>query len=218
MAINTYATLVSAITEYLARDQDATLTARIPDFITLAEAKFNRILFMPQMETRDTLTVDTGATSPELLDLPTDFQSFRRNPRLSGVTGKPALEFLTGTQMDDLRFARDDTTGQPLYYSVGGSQIELLPTPNDDYDVEIVYRAKISALTSTNTTNWLLTLAPDLYLYGALMEAAPYTKNQTWLPVWVSGFTTALDALTSLGDRQAFDSGPSTLVLPGPVP
>jgi hypothetical protein len=48
MSISTYAALVSAVTEYLARDQDTTLIARIPDFITLAEAKFNRELRVNQ--------------------------------------------------------------------------------------------------------------------------------------------------------------------------
>lgn len=217
MAINTHATLVDAITEWLARE-DATLTARIPDFIALTEAKLNRELFVRQMETRATLTVDTGGASPEYLTLPTGFQSMTRNPRLSGVTGKPALEFLTGTQMDDLRYARDNVTGQPTYYSIAGTDMELLPTPDDDYDVQITYRANITALTASNTTNWLLTLAPDVYLYGALMEAAPYIRNLNIIQVWVAGFTSALEGLNRLGERVSQNSGPSEVVLPGNVP
>lgn len=216
MAINTYGTLVSAVTEWLARDQDATLTARIPDFITLTEAKLNRTLFIPQMEARTTLTVDTNDPSPEFLDLPSGFQTMRR-VRLSGVTGKPALQFLSGTQIDNLRYERTDIPDQPAFYAISGTQIELLPTPGEDYDVEIVYRTNIPALTASNTTNWLLTLAPDIYLYGTLMEAAPYTRKDDRIPVWASGFSSALDALNNLGNRQSFDSGPSQVVLPGVV-
>lgn len=217
MAINTYATLVTAVTEWLARDQDATLIARIPDFITLFEAKVNRTLFVPQMETRSTTTISTATTEPEFISLPSDFQTMRRI-RLSSVAGKPSLQFLSGTQIDSMRYDRDNVTGQPTYYTIIGSEIELLPTPNDNYTIEMVYRANIPALTSTNTTNWLLTLAPDLYLYGVLMESAPYIKEDGRLQTWGSGYSAALSDLNSLGHRQSFDAGPSEITLPGNTP
>jgi hypothetical protein len=216
VAINTYATLVTAVTEWLARE-DATLVARVPDFITLAEAKFNRTLFHPRMETRTILTVDTGATDPEFLDLPTDFQTMR-SIRLSGVTGKPRLAFLSQTQIEDYRFSNDNVSDQPVYFSIVGDQIELAPTPNEDYDVEIVYRANIPALTSGNTTNWLLTLAPDLYLYGALLESAPYTRKDERVGLWSGAVQTVMEQLNSLAHQQSFDSGPSSVSLPGVTP
>ena len=91
MALNTYATLVSAATEYLARDNDATLIARIPDFITLAEAKFNRVLLHPKMEVRSTAMVDTGSTDPEFISLPSDFQRafFGREPSSQSFPAHP---------------------------------------------------------------------------------------------------------------------------------
>lgn len=217
MAINTYATLVSAATEYLARDQDSTLVARIPDFITLAEAKFNRVLNHPKMETRSTTTVDTSSTSPEFITLPSDFQTMR-SVRLSGVTGKPRLSFATKTQIDDYRYSIDNVEDQPVYFAIVGTEMELAPTPGEDYTLEMVYRANISALTSGNTTNWLLTLAPDLYLYGVLMEAAPYLKDDNRIAVWASGMQTALEQLNTHGARQSFDSGPSEIWLPGVTP
>src|SRR6266568_3085280 len=101
--ITDYATLQSAVTEWLARDQDATLIARIPSFIQLAEAKFNRQLFVRQMEKRATAVVNLVSSEPEFISLPSDFQSMRR-ARLSSVTGKPSLEFKSGTQIDEYRF------------------------------------------------------------------------------------------------------------------
>lgn len=214
MAIANYTDLVSAVAGWLARDD---LTTRIPDFITLAEAKFNRVILHPRMETRSTLTVNTLATDPEFLDLPTDFQTMR-SARLSGVTGKPRLGFMTQTQMDDFRYSTDNVTDQPVYFSVTGGQIELAPTPNEDYDVQIVYRANIPALSSGAPTNWLLTMAPDLYLYGALLESAPYTKNDERISVWAMGVQTVIDQLNTLGDRESANSGPSTIWLPGVTP
>lgn len=217
MAINTYATLITAATEWLARDQDSTLIARIPDFITLREAQFNRTLFVPQMETRSTTTVDTTDTEPEFITLPTDFQTMRRI-RLSSVTGKPALKFLSGTQIDEMRYASDNVSDQPTSYTIVGSEIELFPTPGENYTLEMVYRKNIPALTSGNTTNWLLSLAPDLYLYGVLLESAPYIKEDGRIQTWGIGYSSALSELNNLGFRQSFDSGPSDITLPGNVP
>lgn len=213
MAISTYVELQTAVANWLARDD---LTSRIPEFITLAEAKFNRVLLHPKMEARSTVTVDTLLASPEFIDLPTDFQTMR-SARLSGVAGKPRLSFMTQTQIDDYRYSRDNVTGQPVYFSITGTQMELAPTPNDDYDVQIVYRGNIPALAS-NSTNWLLTLAPDLYLYGALLEASPYIQNDERLSVWGSALATVIEQLNAHGERQSFNSGPSTISLPGICP
>jgi hypothetical protein len=213
VSISTYTELQTAVANWLARDD---LTARIPEFIALAEAKFNRVLLHPRMETRVTLTVDTNLASPEFLDLPTDFQTMR-TVRLPDETGKPRLQFLTQTQMDDYRYSTDNVTGTPVYFTIVGDQIELAPTPNEDMDIEVLYRGNIPALAS-NSTNWLLTLAPDLYLYGTLLEASPYIQNDERLSVWGSAVATVIDQLNIHGERQSFDSGPTTISLPGICP
>lgn len=213
MAISTYAELQAAAANWLARDD---LTARIPEFITLCEAKLNRLLFVPQMETRSTTTVDTSDTEPEFISLPSDFQTMRR-VRLSGVAGKPRLSFLTQTQLDDYRYSIDNVTDRPIYFTIMGSEMELAPTPNEDYELEMVYRKNIPALAS-NSTNWLLTLAPDIYLYGTLLEAMPLIKDDGRVQLWASAFSQVLDDLNNLGFRQSFDSGPSSVTLPGVVP
>ena len=82
----------------------------------------------------------------------------------------------------------------------------------------MIYRANIPALSESNTTNWLLTLAPDLYLYGVLLESAPYMKEDERISTWGSGFSTALNDLNNLGARQSNDSGPTTVSLPGVTP
>ena len=214
--ITTYTTLQDAVIEYAGRDQDATFTARVPTFIQMFEAKMNRKLFAPQMEQRSTSTVDTSSDEPEFISLPSDFQTMR-TVRLSGVTGKPRLSFMSQTQLEDYRYSIDNVSDQPVYFAIVGSEIELAPTPGEDYELEMIYRKNIPALAS-NSTNWLLTLAPDLYLYGSLMEAEPYLKNDPRVALWASGFSNALDDLHSLGNRQSFDSGPSTIWLPGVTP
>jgi len=214
--ITDYTSLQSAVTEYLARDQDATLIARIPTFIQFFEAKMNRSLYVRQMETRATTTVDTGSTEPEFISLPGDFQSMRRI-RLSNVQGKPSLLFMSGAQMDEFRYSDANTAGRPLYFTIFGSEIELAPTPDQNYTIEMVYRVNVPAL-ANNATNWLLTLAPDLYLYGALLESAPYIKEDGRIQVWATGLSTALDALNSLGMTSTFNSGPMAMRTTGATP
>jgi hypothetical protein len=207
--------LKAAVTEYLARDQDATLIARIPTFIQLAEAKFNRQLFVRQMEQRSTALIDTTSSEPEFISLPADFQSMRR-VRLSSVTGKPCLEFKSGTQMDEYRFGISDVAAQPRYFTVFGDEIELAPTPDQNYTVEMIYRTNIPSL-GTNAANWLLALAPDLYLYGALLESAPYIKEDGRIQTWGLGFTGALNDLNNLGLTSTFNAGPMTVRVSGQV-
>lgn len=213
MAIGTYTELQTAAANWLARDD---LTSRIPEFVALAEAKFNRVLMHPKMETRSTSACDTSDDEPEFITLPTDFQTMRR-VRLSGVTGKPRLSFMSQTQLDDYRYSIDNVSGQPTYFTIMGTEMELAPTPNENFALEMVYRANIPAMAS-NSTNWLLTLAPDLYLYGTLLESAPYIKEDERIAVWAAGVQTALDQLNAHGHRQSFDSGPSTIWLPGVTP
>jgi hypothetical protein len=211
-----YTSLQAAVTEYLARDQDTTLIARIPTFIQLFEAKMNRALFVRQMEQRATAVIDITQSEPEFIALPSDFQSMRRI-RLSSVSGKPYLSFLSGTQMDEFRLFSADASGQPIYFTIFGNEIELCPSPDQDYTVEMVYRQNVPAL-SSNSTNWLLTLAPDLYLYGALLESAPYIKEDERIQTWGIGLKTALDDLNELGKTSAFNAGPMAMRVTGVTP
>lgn len=213
--ITDYVSLQTAVTEYLARDQDTTLIARIPSFIQLAEAKFNRQLFVRQMEQRSTAVVDTTSSEPEFVALPADFQSMRR-VRLSNLIGKPCLEFKSGTQMDEYRVAIADLAGRPRYFTVFGNELELAPRPDAAYTIEMVYRQNVPSLASSGA-NWLLSLAPDLYLYGALLESAPYIKEDARIQTWGLAFTAALSDLNDLGLTSTFNAGPMRMTSSGKV-
>lgn len=216
MGITTNDKLVTAITEWLARDGDATLVARIPTFVQLFEAKVNRVLFVRQMEQRSTTATDPGTTEPEFISLPDDFQSMRRI-RLSSVTGKPCLEFKSGTQLDEYRFTIGNVAGQPRYFTILGSEIELAPTPDGIYTIEMVYRQNVPAVAVTDP-NWLLLAAPDLYLYGSLLESAPYIKEDERIQVWGGLYKTALDEMNTLGMTSTFNSGPMVVRTSGQTP
>lgn len=211
--ITDYTSLQAAITEYLARDQDTTLIARIPTFIQMAEAKFNRQLFVRQMEQRSFALTTIG---DEFIALPADFQSMRRI-RITSIQGQPRLQYKNQQQLDEYRYTSGDGTGQPWYFTIFGTEIELAPTPDAIYTVEMVYRKNVPDL-ATNSTNWLLTIAPDLYLYASLLESAPYMKEDDRIAVWGSGFQAAMSDLNSLGMTSTFNAGPITVRPSGVTP
>lgn len=213
VSFDTYTNLQAEIADYLARDD---LTSKIPSFITLTEAKINRELFVRQMEQRSTASVDTTSSEPEFISLPDDFQSMRRI-RISSVTGKPNVDFMSGVAMDEFRLCRGNAVGQPVYFTINGTEIELAPTPDQNYTIEMTYRKVVPPLAS-NTTNWLLTLAPDVYLYGALLESETYMKNDTRIQTWLAGMTAALDGLNRLSMTSSFNAGPLAMRVSGQTP
>jgi len=79
-----------------------------------------------------------------------------------------------------------------------------------------LYRKNVPPL-ATNDPNWLLSLAPDLYLYGTLLETAPYLKEDGRIQTWGLGFSAALNDLNNLGLTSTFNAGPMTVRVSGQV-
>lgn len=217
MAITTYSELISAVTEWLARDNDATLIARIPTFIQLCEAKLNSDLRSYKMEKRATASVDMSSAEPQYVSLPTDFQMMRRM-RITSVEGKPYLSYRSHVQNEEYITTHADIAAQPMYYTVFGTEMELTPRPDQAYTLEMIYRGTLPALTVSNTSNWLLADRPDIYLYGALLESAPYIKEDGRINVWGAGFKMALDGINQNSMDATYNAGPLTMGVTGVTP
>jgi hypothetical protein len=190
MAITTYATLQTAIAAWLHRDD---LSALVPDFITLAETTMNGDIDARSMEARTTLTASAGSN---LVTLPTDMLEMRR---LTLMTSDPVrvLEYKTPEQLvaDNPWLAAQ---AEPDSFTVIAGSIELNSTPDSAYSLELIYRQKIPALSVSNTTNWLLTANPNCYLFGSLLQAAPYIQDDARLPVWQKMYADAVDTVNSI--------------------
>jgi hypothetical protein len=184
MALNTYTALKAAVADWLMRDD---LTSNIPDFITLCESRNNLRIRTREMHTTTTLT-DAG----DYFVLPTDFIEPRRV--LSNVDPVCALEPIT----DDLS-ATYPTSGYPYYYVIKGSNLYVYPPSTEDITLD--YWAKIPALSDSNASNWLLLKAPAVYLYGALMESAPFLEDDARTDVWAQLYVAAIDELTKAEHR-----------------
>jgi hypothetical protein len=196
MAITNYGQLKTAVADWLNRDD---LTAVIPTFIDLAHAKLNRRLRVREMLQRSTANVTTQYTS-----LPNGFLSMR-NIQLNVTTPK-ALEYLTSEQMDQER-ARGNTAREPVYYTILGETIEVFPSPDASYEIELAYHKSLTALSADADTNWLLTKAPDAYLYGALLQAAPYLKDTAETGLWLQAHDMVVGELERDSDKALYGGG-----------
>lgn len=184
MAITTYAELQTAIGNWLNRSD---LAASAPDFIALAEAQMERDIDHWRRSKRATASVDT-----QYVELPSDFVKPERI-HMSGA--KEALEVMSLAEMQDRRYADDDTAGEPRFYALTGGEIELFPTPSELSSLEMTYQRTIPALSDSNTTNWVLDNAKDLYLYGALMQSAPFLVDDARIAVWQTLYASGVTAI-----------------------
>ena len=192
MAISNYSELKAAIADWLNRSD---LTDSIPDFIVLAEARHKRDFKIRRMETR--VTANTVADS-EFYSLPDNYVAMR-NIQLN-TDPKTPLEYLTPEQMD--RIYAGSAKGKPRAFSIIGNNIQLRPTPDSAYQIEILYFKHFTALSDSNTTNDMLTHHPDAYLYGALVEAGPYLQNDKRIQVWSSYYDRAKNDIISSNERD----------------
>jgi hypothetical protein len=197
MALNSYSALKASIADWLNRDD---LTATIPDFISLAEAQLERRLPVQKRTQRSTATIDTQFSA-----LPSDFVSAKSLVLTSTAPVQP-LTFLTEDELDAKKSVYR-TTGKPLFFALIGNQIEVLPAPDTGYTAELTYVATLAKLSDANTSNWLLERHPDVYLYGALLQAAPYLRDDERVALWTPLYGQAIEDMILQNERAAFSQG-----------
>lgn len=162
MAITTYSELQTAIGAWMGRPGDTFVTTYATDWIALFEAWFKQRYRFRRMLTTTSLTIDAQTES-----LPADFLEVRN----LYLTGSDPTRNLLHRSIDWIRSNYDDNdSGIPAFYNVGGSAITFAPVPSGSYTATLEYWA-FAALSGSNTTNWLLTYYPHVYLRGALREA-----------------------------------------------
>jgi hypothetical protein len=194
MAITTYAELKSSIANWLNRDD---LTSVIPDFISLTEAGINRDLRHYKMINRVDATLDS-----RYVQMPADWLETVRFGITSGTTYR--LELVSRDDMLEYRQNTSDIAGIPKFYANIGDTIEVFPTPAAEYQMQLQYYAKTPALSDSNTDNWLLSDAPDIYLYGALVQAAPYLNDDARVQTWAALYSAAMQSMQKASDDTRF--------------
>ena len=202
MALANYSDLQATVADFLNRSD---LTDIIKDWIRMAEAELNRLLRVREMSVRT-----RAPLSSQYLKLPVDFLGMRNIELITDPI--TPLEYRNPHNLDIHRSS--DSTGKPLYYTVVQNNLEFAPAPDSEYTLEIVYYQKLPQLgtgVGEFTTNWLLDSHPDIYLYGSLMQSAPYLQADERIGVWAGKFQQVLEQLKTSDEKARFSGTTPTI-------
>jgi hypothetical protein len=189
MAISTFAELKLAVANWLGREE---LTNRIPEFISMAEDRIAKDLRIQAMETTADLTI-----SSQRVSFPTGFLEVRRL-YLNSDSEKP-LDYFSPSVFWSRSFANE--TGQPDAFTIEGQEFVFAPSPSSTYTGKLLYYKRFTALSAAGDTNWILTNARGILLYGALLEAYIYLEDDAGTSKYAALFDQAVTQ-ANLSDKR----------------
>lgn len=198
MALQTYDDLQSSIKTWL--DRDDLTDSELEDFISLAEGRLRKD------ERVRTPRLTTLSVNSEEEDLPDDFHSVMEIAH-SGSTYYGGLENATLGELEVLN-DRHGGTGVPEAFAViGDNRLRFAPIPDGTYTLQFLYWRTVPTLSDTKVSNWLLEDHPDIYLFAALAETAPFLWNDERSQLWESKLENAIAKLDDMIEKQRW-SGP----------
>lgn len=168
MAITSYSELLTALTNW--RGQDTLQASRYPEWIALFEAWFNRNHRLRQMETSSASALSSNART-----VPSDYLAWR-SVEWYGITPHRELKWVHPKRLTSGWTAVGDGATTE-FFTIESDTLTVAPADTANSTVLLRYYQKVPALTVSNTTNWLLTANPDLYLNGCLYEAAKLQRD-----------------------------------------
>jgi len=202
-AVMTYDSLVSDISSYLERTDQATLE-KIPTFIMLAEQVIAaEIKFLGNLTPMQSNLVMGEA----VINKPARWhKTVSMNVTVGGIR-QPV--FLRKYEYLREYWPNPTQTDSPKFYAdYDYTHWLIAPTPDDDYAFEVLYYERIQPLDSSNQTNWFTIYAPQALLYGTLLQAMPFLKNDERIQMWQAQYDKIMQVLKAediqrMGDRQA---------------
>lgn len=202
-SVMTYDSLVEDIQSYLERSDAATL-AKIPQFIMLAEQIIaSEIKFLGNLVVVGSSMVLGEATIAKPA-------RWRKTVSMNvTVAGKRQPIFLRTYEYLREYWPNASSTDVPLFFCDYDYEHWLVaPTPADAYSYEVLYYERNQPLDSSNQTNWFTQYAPQALLYGSLLQAMPFLKNDERIPMWQGQYDKIIAVLQNenvvrVADRQA---------------
>jgi len=202
-AVMTYTSLVNDIETYLERTDDQTLD-KIPQFIMLAEQ-----IIAAEIKFLGNLTVVTSSmvASDNVIAKPA---RWRKTVSMNVTVANKRQPVLLRTYEYIREYWPNPTsTDAPLFFCDYDYTHWLVgPTPTLAYPYEVLYYERVQPLDTSNQSNWFTQYAPQALLYGTLLQAMPFLKNDERMPMWQSNYDRIIEVLktenvTRGADRQA---------------
>jgi hypothetical protein len=202
-AVMTYDSLVADISSYLERTDDATLE-KIPTFIMLAEQVIaSQIKFLGNL-----VPMESQMTASDPV-IPKPARWHKTVSMNVTVAGKKQPVLLRKYEYLREYWPDPTETDIPKFYAdYDYTHWLVAPTPATDYTFEVLYYERVQPLDSSNQTNWFTQYAPQALLYGSLLQAMPFLRNDERIPMWQAQYdliiqTLKTEDLQRIGDRQA---------------
>lgn len=202
-AVMTYDSLVENVQSYLERSDTATIE-KIPLFIMLAEQTIaSQIKFLGNL----TVNTSTMTQGNNVIDKPARWhKTVSMNITVAGKR-HPVLN----RRYEYMREYWPDPTAEDVpkfYCDYDYTHWMIAPTPDSDYNFEVLYYERLQPLDSSNQTNWFTVYAPQALLYGTLLQAMPFLKNDDRVQLWQGLYSQAMQVLVAedklrVADRQA---------------
>lgn len=196
----TYTSLVADVTLYLERS-DAQTINQIPSFINLAESIISdELKILGQQQTVTTTLVQGSPT----LQKPT---RWRKTTSVNVTVAGERFPLLL-RKYEYMRNYWPNPTQEEVPKFYGDYDFDhwfIAPTPDDNYAIEILYYEKIQPLDATNQTNWFTINAPQAMLYGTLLQAMPFLKNDSRVQLWQALYDRAIQTLKLENDTRTID-------------
>jgi len=194
----TYTTLKSAIQDYT-QNTESTFVADLGTIIKQAEDRIVKSVELPNFRKNVSGTLTSGN---QYLETPSDYlYPFS----LAVLDSDSAYSYLLNTDVSFIReaYPSASSTGVPKHYAQFDDTTFIVgPTPNASLNVELHYYYIPQSITeSSDGTSWIGTNAPELLLYGSLLEAYTFMKGEPDIMVnYEKRFQEALQKLTLLSD------------------
>jgi hypothetical protein len=128
-------------------------------------------------------------TAPDdFIDLPGDFLEIESVYPITSPAADP-LSSATYDQLRRMASERPSLTSVPAtvptHFALHGTELIVGPSvASGTYPLELLYFASVPAISLASPTNWLLTKAPDLYLWQTLIATAPFLHEDERVPLW----------------------------------
>ena len=202
-AVMTYDSLVADVASYLERTDTATLE-KIPTFVMLAEQIIaSQIKFLGNL----TVQASTMVANNPVVDKPA---RWRKTVSMNiTIDGKRQPVLLRRYEYLREYWPDPTSTDVPKFYTdYDYTHWLVAPTPDVAYNFEVLYYERVQPLDSSNQTNWFTIYAPQALLYGSLLQAMPFLKNDARVQLWQTMYQQAMQVLTAedklrVADRQA---------------
>jgi len=209
-----YSELVSNVRDYAEVGSEVLTDSLINTFLVNVENKVQRELDLDAFRKFQFSSFTIG--SP-FITMPPDF-AFERGVQIKDqITGdRTWLDQRDTTFIDEYNKDRSDT-GTPKYYANWDQNTMIFaPTPDAAYEIELWYNKTPDRLSSTNTTTWLSTNAPEVLIYGTVVEAFSYLKNPTYVQLYDQKYAQAMQFLaqTQMGRKRRDEYADGVLRIP----